>query len=396
MSVNKFSADVAPSAQIPCVYLDHHATTPVDPRVAEAMVTAMTQVFGNPNSVDHAFGQDAARTIASAASHVAELIGGEADHVRFTSGASEALRLALAYAVERTFGRKLRVAASRIEHPALIDALEKGERAGAMTVTWLPVNDQARVSVEVISRALDRELDLLCLMAANNEVGTIQPIEAVAELTRRSGTDLLVDATQAAGKIPLEAANWGVEYLVLSAHKIYGPKGVGALVSPAVSTDPLPPAFDVHESTPNVPGIVGLGEASRIAKAEMAADEMRIIALRDRLEARLLTTIPGLTVNGDRANRLAGNLHISIPGVPNDAVVANVRHAVALSTGAACASGADAPSHVLRAMGIADWRQEGALRMSVGRFTTEDQIDRAAAALEVAVSRVMTNMQAFG
>jgi cysteine desulfurase len=378
------------------VYLDHHATTPVDPRVAEAMVVAMTQAFGNPNSADHVFGHDAARAIVTAAQHVGELAGGEADHVRFTSGASEALRLALAYAVERVGGRKLRIAASRIEHPALIDALEKGERAGAMDVTWLPVNDQARVSVAVVSKALDRELDLLCLMAANNEVGTIQPIAAVAELATRSGTDLLVDATQAAGKIPLRAAAWGVEYLVLSAHKIYGPKGVGALVSPAVSTDPLPPPFDVHESTPNVPGVVGLGEASRIAKTEMASDEIRIAALRDRLEARLLTAILGLTVNGDRANRLAGNLHISIPGVPNDAVVASVRHAVALSTGAACASGADAPSHVLRAMDIADWRQEGALRMSVGRFTTEEEIDRAAAALEVAVDRVRNSMQAFG
>lgn len=378
------------------IYLDHHATTPVDPRVVNVMALAMTETFGNPNSVDHAYGQEAAKAIADAAIHVGGLVGGAADNVRFTSGASEALRLALAYAADRAGARKLRVAAPRIEHPALIDALENGERSGAMTVTWLPVNEQGRVSVEVVSRALARELDLVCLMAANNEVGTLQPIAAVADLARRAVTDLLVDATQAAGKIPLHADDWGVEYLVLSAHKIYGPKGVGALVSPAVSADSLPASFDVHEATPNVPGIVGFGEASRIALAEMDSDEARIGALRDRLQAKLVATIPGLAINGDLDNRLTGNLHVSIPGVPNDAVVANVRHAVALSTGAACASGADAPSHVLRAMDIADWRQEGALRMSVGRFTTEDEIDQAAAALEVAVRMVQHSMQAFG
>lgn len=367
------------------VYLDHHATTPVDPRVAKIVLAAMTTNFGNANSVQHVFGLSAARLVREAAGSVAALLGCEDDDIRFTSSATEALQLALAYAVERRPGGPLRVLASPIEHPALMDELERGARQGWLAVRWAPVDAHGLVAIPTVQDALVDGVDLICLMAANNEVGAIQPVEAVAALAAGAGAEILVDASQAAGRIPLQARAWGIDYLVVSGHKLYGPKGVGALVGPDLA-DAAPPArYAGHQATPNVPGIAGLGEACRICMAEMVVDEERIAALRDRLQAQLLEGLPGAVVNGPSDRRLAGNLHLSIPGVPNDAIVAQLADSVAISTGAACVSGVDAPSHVLRAMALPAWRQEGALRISLGRFTTMEDIERAACSILAAV-----------
>lgn len=369
----------------PPVYLDHHATTPVDPRVAAVVLDAMTTHFGNANSLQHVFGLAAARLVRDAADCVAALVGSDADDVRFTSSATEALGLALAYAAERRPGAPLRVLASPIEHPALLDKLERGARDGRLVVQWASVDQNGLVLVPTIQEALGHGVDLVCLMAANNEVGAIQPVQRVAALAVAAGAEILVDASQAAGKIPLDAQAWGIDYLVVSSHKVYGPKGVGALVGPDLAGAAPPAGYAGHQATPNVPGIAGLGEACRICALEMAVDEPRIAALRDHLQALLLQGLPGAVVNGPSDHRLAGNLHLSIPDVPNDAIIAQLADTVALSTGAACVSGVDAPSHVLRAMALPGWRQDGALRISLGRFTTMDDIERAAELILAAV-----------
>jgi cysteine desulfurase len=376
------------------IYLDHHATTPVDLRVAEVVVRVMTEHYGNAHSAEHVFGREAAGLVQTAASQVAVLVGAEPEDVRFTSGASEALRLALAYGSGAANNRPLRIAASTIEHPALIAELERGRNLDWFDLRWIPVDGFGLVSIDAVQAVLDGGAELLCLMAANNEVGAIQPIEAAAQRTSAAGAAILVDATQAAGRIQLAAREWGIDYLVVSGHKLYGPKGVGALIGPELGLASPPERYAFHDATPNVPGIAGLGEACRLCSQEMSNDELRISALRDRLQDRLLASLPGAVVNGPATQRLAASLHLSITGVENGAVVAQLAEQVALSTGAACASGTDAPSHVLRAMGLPIWRREGALRISLGRFTTEAQVDQAAVAIVQAIRTVRAYSEA--
>jgi len=364
----------------PPIYLDHHATTPVDPRVAAVVLRMMSTDFGNPNSSEHLYGEVAADLVADARREVAALVGANLEGVHFTSGSSESIRLAVVHAVSTCRHVPLRVALTTVEHRAVLDTVAAHEARGEVTVRWLPVDGQARLDLEALERACRDGVDLVCVMAANNEVGTLYPIEEVARIAGRAGARTLIDATQAAGRMPIQVIAWGITYLTISAHKIYGPKGVGALV--------VPPELEVRPShgltpgtgdgTPNVPGIAGLGEACRLRRMEMSADEPRMAAQRDRLEARLLAGIDGLVINGDREHRLSNNLHVSVPGVPNDAVIARLRRYVALSTGAACSSGAETPSHVLRAMGLPDILQEGALRIGTGKFTTDEEIERAA------------------
>jgi cysteine desulfurase len=358
------------------------------------MVHTMTTAFGNANSVEHSYGEVAAALVAAARREVAALVHTEPEGVHFTSGSTESIRLALAYAVAGRGQRPLRVAVTTVEHRAVLDAIAIYERRGEVTVRWLPVDGRARLDMAVVETACRDGLDLVCVMAANNEVGTLYPVEEIARMAGHAGARTLIDATQAAGRVPIQAAAWDLTYLAVSAHKMYGPKGVGALI--------VPPALDVRPShgstpgigdgTPNVPGIVGLGEACRLRRLEMADDEPRIAAQRDRLEGLLLAGITGLVINGDRACRLSHNLHVSVPDVPNDAVIARLRHRVALSTGAACSSGAHTPSHVLRAMGVSEAIQDGALRMGLGKYTTDDDIARAAAHIVQTVATLRHTM----
>ena len=369
------------------IYLDHQATTPVDPRVAGVVWEAMTTQFGNANSADHLYGEEAARLLRDAGSAVAKLVGAAPEHVRFTSGATEALRLALQIAVRKMEGRALHVAASRAEHRAVLDALQVLQAEGRARVTWLSVDAKGRVSLDEVAQVLQQGVDLLCLMAANNEVGTIYPVEAAASLAHDAGSDILVDATQAAGRVPLAAEARDIDYLVLSAHKIYGPKGVGALVGRDAVGSWADKAWG-HTGTSNVPGAAGFGAACRIVSEEGAKSEEHVRSLRDRLQATLQADVPALEVNGDLAHRLSHNLHISALGAPNDAVVARLRTSVALATGAACMSGAQQPSHVLRAMGLSPSLQDSALRISPGRFNTCEEIDVAAGAIAEAIASV--------
>lgn len=375
-----------PSTPLP-IYLDHHATTPVDSRVGAVILRAMTTDFGNANSMEHLYGEVAADLVAEARCKVAALVGADPMGVHFTSGSSESIRLAMAHAVSSCQRTPLRMALTTVEHRAVLDTVAAYETREEVAVHWIPVDDRARLDLATLEKICREGVDLVCVMAANNEVGTIYPLEEVARIAGRAGACTLIDATQAAGRIPIQFAAWGMVYLTISAHKIYGPKGVGALV--------VPPELNVRsahghtpgtgDGTPNVPGIAGLGEACRLRQVEGDSDEIRMTAQRDRLEGLLLTSIDGLVVNGDHEHRLSNNLHISVPDVPNDAVVARLRRYVALSTGAACSSGVDMPSHVLRAMGLPDALQDGALRIGIGKFTTDDEIERAAKHITEAV-----------
>ena len=361
------------------IYLDYHSTTPVDPRVAAVILRAMTVDFGNANSTEHLYGEVAAEVVVEARREVAALVGADPAGVNFTSGASESIRLAVTHAISDCRHRPVRVAVTTVEHRSVLDAVAAHEAHDEVTVRWLPVDSCARLDLGALEGTCRDGVDLVCVMAANNEVGTLYPIDEIVRIASQSGARTLVDATQATGHIAIRAAAWGITYLCVSAHKMYGPKGIGALVVPIgldVSTTHhgLGGAGD---GTPNVPGIAGLGEASRLRRVEMDVDEPRIAAQRNRLETLLLAGIDGLVINGDREHRLGNNLHISVPGAPNEAVVARLRHLVALSTGAACSSGAAGSSHVLRAMCLPEVLQEGALRISTGKFSTDDEIELA-------------------
>lgn len=382
-----------PTSDVRPIYLDHQSTTPADPRVAALVLEVMTTRFGNAASVDHLYGEEASALMEDAAAAVAALIGSSPDQVRFTSGATEAVRLALQIALSQA-SEPLRIAASRAEHRAVLDQLERMERAGTAEVRWLRVDRVGQVALAEIDEALEKGVDLLCLMAANNEVGTLYPFQAAAERARDAGAEILVDATQAAGLVDIDTDAWGIDYLILSGHKLYGPKGVGALIGPSARTSAADAAAG-HFGTANVPGIAGLGLACGIAHEGRGVFEAHLRSVRDRLEAALVAGLPDLVVNGDQARRLPHNLHVSVPGAPNHAVVARLRREVAISTGAACTSGAQEPSHVLRAMALPDELQETALRISPGRSTTFEDADRAAEAIIRAASAVRAELREY-
>jgi cysteine desulfurase len=274
-----------------------------------------------------------------------------------------------------------------------LDTCHALEKRGWAELIYLRVDSKGRLDLDDLAQVCTKGLSLLCVMAANNEIGNIYPIQAIAQIAQRHNIPFLCDASQAVGKIPIHFEQWGITYLAISAHKLYGPKGVGALVvRKGYHLEPL--LFGgghqkgMRSGTLNVPGIVGLGEACRLRSLEMEQDEQVIATLRDHLRQRLLESIPELVINGDIENRLAGNLHISIPGVPNSAVIARVRSKLAISTGSACTSGIEAPSHVLRAIGLSDSSMKGALRIGLGKFTTDDDVNQAAEILSTAVKQI--------
>lgn len=378
------------SAQRP-IYLDYHATTPLDERVLDHMLPWLRESFGNPSST-HAYGTEAATAIRAAAQQVAELVGavvrpGVHHPVIWTSGATESINLALKGFVLRhqPADRPFRLATMPVEHKAVLDSCRALEADGRVEMVWLKVNQDAQLDLADAAQRCAEGLDLIVVMAANNEVGTLYPIEALARMAQRQGIPVFCDASQAAGKVPLDFEGWGLTLLALTGHKLYGPKGTGALVVRRGT----PLACQIHggghqlglrSGTLNVPGIVGLGAACALRQTEMQADEGRIAALRDRFQGRLQAALPQLCVNGDLQQRLAGNLHVSLPGLPNDALLAHLQGRLALSTTSACSS-SEASSHVLAAMQLSQERVRSALRLSLGRCTTEAEVDAASALL---------------
>jgi cysteine desulfurase len=381
------------------MYLDYHATTPTDRRVASLMLHYMTEKFGNASSTDHEFGDRAEAAIKQATNHVATLINATPREIIWTSGATESINLAIQGSLSPNPIKPHRIALLPIEHKAVLDTCQVLEKRGWAELVYLNIDSQGRLDLNHLEQVCQGGLSLLCVMAANNEIGNIYPIQAIGQIAQKYNIPFLCDASQAVGKIPLDFNAWDITYLAISAHKLYGPKGVGALVvRRGYQLEPL--IFGgghqqgMRSGTLNVPGIVGLGEACRLRSLEMETDEAAIAAQRDRLQQMLLGQLPTVVVNGDTANRLAGNLHISVPGIPNSAIVARIRHKLAISTGSACSSGVEAPSHVLQALKLPEAIVEGALRIGIGKFTTDEEIITAATALIDAIQKISHVMNA--
>ena len=363
------------------IYLDHNATTPPAAVVVDRMAAALRDDFGNPSSVHH-FGQRTKALLDDARSAVALLIGGDAPEIVFTSGGTESDNFAIrsaAAALEATGRRHL--IASGIEHEAVLNTLKALARRGWRT-TLLPVDDRGVVDPTTLEAALTDDTAIVSIMHANNEIGTIQPITELARLARARGALFHTDAVQSAGKIPVNAKALGVDLLSVSAHKFYGPKGVGAMwLRRGVRLAPFVTGGKQERGrragTENVPGIIGMGVAAQYAGATMHDEGIRLAALRDRLEAGVLNGVSGTAVNGDRERRVPNTTNISFERVEAESLLIALDLAgVAVSTGSACSSGTLEPSHVLKAMGFPPHRTQNSIRFSLGAANTEAEIDR--------------------
>jgi cysteine desulfurase len=378
----------------PPIYLDNNATTRTDPRVVEALLPYFSEHYGNAASRHHGFGRVAEEAVDQARARVAALIGTDAREIVFTSGATESNNLALK-GVARLYRRQGNHLVTVVtEHKAVLDPCKRLEREG-FRVTFLPVDRHGRVSAEQVAAALTEQTILVSVMAANNEIGTLQPLREIGKLCKERGVLFHSDAVQAVGKAPLDVEELGVDLLSLTAHKIYGPKGVGALYvrrrSPHVRLDPLLDGGGhergLRSGTLNVPGIVGLGLACELCGREMAAEAQRLVRLRERLRRGLMDGLSDTALNGHPEERLPGNLNLSFAHVKGEALLVSLRD-VALSSGSACTSANPEPSYVLRALGIGDDLADSSLRFGLGRFTTEEEIDYVIGAVIRAVNHL--------
>jgi cysteine desulfurase len=361
------------------IYMDNHATTPVDPRVLEAMLPFFGEKFGNAASRSHAFGWEAEEAVDAARTRTAKLIGAKPKEILFTSGATESNNLALKGVLE--------LAIERGNHIVTV--------VGRARVTYLPVDREGAIDPDDVRKAIDDKTVLVSVMLANNEIGTIHPLAEIGRITRERGVLLHSDATQAVGKIPVDVEAMGIDLLSLSAHKLYGPKGSGALY--ARSREPrvrLAPQLHggghergMRSGTLNVPGIVGLGKACEIAGAEMGRERETLLALRERLHRAIARELDGVRLNGHPTRRLDGNLNLSFSYVDGESLLVGLND-VAVSSGSACTSATLQPSHVLRALGIGDELAESAIRFGIGRFNTAEEVDHVAGRVVAEVRRL--------
>jgi cysteine desulfurase len=374
-------------------YLDHNATTPVDPAVADAVDRAMREEFGNPSSV-HVYGQRAKALLDRARHSVAALVGGDPAEVVFTSGGTESDNFALRGAAEalELAGRK-HVITSAIEHEAVLQTVKALARRG-WRVTLLPVTEEGLVTPETLASAIEPDTSLVSIMHANNEIGSIQPIRELCAITHAHKALFHTDAVQSAGKIPMDARTLGVDLLSISAHKFYGPKGVGALwikrgTRLASAMTGGRQERNRRAGTENVPAITGLQVAADLALGKMEKESPRLAALRDRLETQILSTVAGTARNGPADGRVPNTTNISFDGIEAESLlIALDLEGVAVSTGSACSSGTLEPSHVLKAMGFPLHRTQNSIRFSLGASNTEEEIDRVAALLPGIVQRL--------
>ena len=368
---------------MPPVYLDHHATTPLDPRVLEAMLPYFGPKFGNAASRTHRFGWEAEAAVEHARRQVAALIGAQPEEIIFTSGATESNNLALKGAVEAARAEPCHLVAVATEHRAVLDPLRTLERRHA-AVTILTPSPDGLLEIDQLRKALRPETLLISVMFANNEIGTLQPVAEIGDICRERGVLFHSDAAQALGRAIIQVNGQKIDLMSLSAHKIYGPKGIGALYVRrgvrsrlAAQMDGGGHEFGLRSGTLNVPAIVGFGAACQLCAEEMESERERVRHLRDRLQSRLLSELKDSVVNGSILNRLPNNLNMSFAGVDAAALLMKLPD-VALSTGSACSSAAPAPSHVLRALGLTDEGARSSIRFGLGRFNTEEEIDHAA------------------
>jgi cysteine desulfurase len=377
------------------IYLDHHATTPIDPRVLEAMMPYLGERFGNAASREHDPGREAAKAVETAREQVAALIGADEREIVFTSGATESDNLAIKGLVEFHRAKRDHVVTVVTEHPAVLDscrALERADRAG---VFFLKVRADGLIDLDELRSALSDRTLLVSVMFANNEIGVIQDIPAIGALCRERGVFFHSDAAQAAGKVPVDVAAMSIDLLSLSAHKVYGPKGVGALYvrrrNPRVRLAPLLDGGGheggLRSGTLNVPGIVGFGAACEIARKEMAGEAARLGKLRDRLWEGLRSQLDHLTLNGHPERRLPGNLNVSFRFVESESLILALE-GIAVSSGAACTTAKVEPSHVLKALGLPEDLARASVRFGLGRTTTEGEIDLVIERVVAAVRRL--------
>ncbi|MFD2918582.1 cysteine desulfurase family protein [Terrimonas rubra] len=363
------------------VYMDYNATTPCDERVLAAMLPFFTQHYGNAASKHHSFGWSAQAAVDIARQQVATLVGATDKEIVFTSGATEAVNLAIKGVAELYAIKGNHIITTAVEHSAVLDTCRYLEKKG-IEVTYLPVDASGQINVQELEAAIRPTTILIAAMYANNETGTIFPVKTIGAIAKQHSVLFFTDATQAVGKLPIDVVAEDIDLLALSAHKLYGPKGVGALYirrrNPRVQLQAQLQGGG-HEQgwrsgTLNVPGIVGLGKACSLAAESMQAENERLILLRNRLEQGLLA-LPETYVNGDKQNRLSHVSNISFRYVPNQALITGVTKHIAVSSGSACASASGQPSHVLLAMGRGNQIARSSLRFSLGRFTTEEEVN---------------------
>ncbi|MGD0622342.1 MAG: cysteine desulfurase NifS [Thermacetogeniaceae bacterium] len=374
------------------VYLDHAATTPLYPEVLSLMHEFMRDTFGNPSSV-HSFGREAKRFTQEARQRVADLIGSTPEEIYFTSGGTEADNIAIIGTAMARRKNGNHIITSAIEHHAVIDTCKYLAKNG-FEVTFLPVDKYGMVGPDDVAGAIRKETVLVTIMHANNEIGTIQPIAGISRITREHGVALHSDAVQTLTRIPVNVDDLGVDLLSLSAHKIYGPKGIGALyVRKGMRLQPIMHGGGqerkLRSGTENTPGIVGFGKAAEVGAREMEQESARVKGLRDKLIRRVLAEIPSVTLNGHPEQRLPNNANFSIAYVEGESLVLSLDlEGVAVSSGSACSSGSLQPSHVLKALGLPHEMMHGSLRMTLGRANSEEDIDYVVEALKNIAARL--------
>jgi len=377
------------------IYLDHQATTPLDPRVLEAMSPYFTEFFGNAASKSHAFGREAHRAVETAREIIGQSINARPQDICFTSGATESVNLAIKGLFHAGGKDPQQFITVVTEHPAVLDSFRRIESEGAQ-VTCLPVDGQGMLDPKQIADAVRPHTKMVSVMAANNEIGVLQPLQEIGAICRERNIFFMTDATQALGQIPLDVQALNVHLLACSAHKIYGPKGIGALYcrrsNPKV---PLAPMIDggghergLRSGTLNVPGIVGFAKAVEISLQEMKTEQARLRSLRDNLYQALKVGIPGLKLNGHPDHRLAGNLNVCIPGIVSESLIIALADEVACSTGSACTTASVDPSHVLKALGLSSADVHASFRLCLGRYTTTAEVQHAALAIVEQAARL--------
>ncbi len=376
------------------IYMDNHATTRVDPRVVEAMLPYFTEKFGNAASRNHEFGWKAEEAVETARGHVARLIHATPREIVFTSGATESDNLALKGVAEAYRQRGNHIITQATEHKAVLDTLKRLEQSG-YEVTCLPVGKDGLVNPDDVRGAITPRTILISIMHANNEIGVVQPIAEIGRIAKEKGVLFHVDAAQSVGKIPVDAEKDGIDLLAISAHKFYGPKGVGVLyvrrknprVELAAMIDGGGHERGMRSGTLNVPGIVALGKACEICRQEMAEEGERLRALRDKLKDAICAGLDNTFINGSMTQRLPNNLNLSFAGVEGEALLMGIND-VAVSSGSACTSATLEPSHVLRALGVSEDLAHSSVRFGLGRFNTAEEVEYVAARVIETVKRL--------
>lgn len=364
------------------IYLDNHSTTPMDPRVLETMLPYFVEKFGNSASRNHAFGWEAEEAVENARKQIARLIHADPKEIVFTSGATESDNLALKGVVEMYREKGDHVITSMTEHRAVLDTAKALETKRGIKVTYLPVDKSGMVSPDDVRNAITDKTVLISIMLANNEIGTINPIKEIGRIAKEKGILFHCDATQGVGKIPVDVQEMGIDLMSFTAHKIYGPKGVGALYvrkkGPRVRIAPIIDGGGhergMRSGTLPVPLIVGFGKACELCEQEMAAESVRLATMRDRLEAGIMNTLDEVYLNGHPTQRLPHNLNISFAYVEGESLLMGVKE-IALSSGSACTSATLEPSYVLRALGVGSDLAHSSIRFGLGRFSTDEEVE---------------------